>query len=158
MQLGLLTAPFEDTPLIDVARWAAANGYSQLEVASWPSASGDRRRYAGTAHLPIEDMTTDRAQQITGELAEVGVSISGEGTGISCNFTGTRVSDGVPAMVEFTLLQRGEATLVFRDTIPTAVAVDSTAREQLVAMECEAATSFGVAVDQCALIPAPADG
>ncbi|NLE98846.1 MAG: sugar phosphate isomerase/epimerase, partial [Propionibacterium sp.] len=77
MQLGLLTAPFEDTPLIDVARWAAANGYSQLEVASWPSTSGDRRRYAGTAHLPIEDMTTDRAQQITGELAEVGVSISG---------------------------------------------------------------------------------
>lgn len=77
MQLGLLTAPFEDTPLIDVARWAVANGYTQLEVASWPSASGDRRRYAGTAHLPIEDMTRDRAQQITGELAEAGVTISG---------------------------------------------------------------------------------
>lgn len=106
------------------------------------------------------DLVAEHRSLYTGvaEGLPVGVSISGEGTGISCNFTGTRVSDGVPAMVEFTLLQRGEATLVFRDTIPTAVAVDSTAREQLVAMECEAATSFGVAVDQCALIPAPADG
>ena len=106
------------------------------------------------------DLVADHRRLYTGvaEGLPVGVAVSGEGEGISCNFTGTRVSDGVPAMVEFTLLQRGEATLVFRDTIPTAVPVASTAREQLVAMECEAATSFGVAVDQCALIPAPADG
>lgn len=79
MKLGLLTSPFEDTPLIDVARWAASVGYEQLEVASWPRSGAEARRYAGTSHLPVEDMTADMAQQIVGELDEAGVSISALG-------------------------------------------------------------------------------
>lgn len=79
MKLGLLTAPFEDSSLLEVAQWAASVGYEQLEVASWPAAGAEARRYAGTAHLPIEDMTADRGQQIVGELAEVGISISALG-------------------------------------------------------------------------------
>ena len=86
------------------------------------------------------------------------VAISGEGSGVSCNFTGTRISDSVPASVEFTLLQRGGITLVFRDTIPASVPEDSPALAQLVEMECGAAAGFGVTVDQCALIPGQADG
>lgn len=62
---------------MEVARWASDNGYTQLEVASWPEQSGDRRRYAGTAHLPIESLTKDRADDIVGELADVGITISG---------------------------------------------------------------------------------
>lgn len=77
MKLGLLTAPFEDQSLMDVARWSASVGYEQLEVASWPSAGAETRRYAGTAHLPIEDLTQARASEIVDELAAVGISISG---------------------------------------------------------------------------------
>lgn len=79
MKLGLLTSPFEDTPLINVARWAASAGYEQLEVACWPRAGAEARRYAGTSHLPIEDMTEGRAQEIVGELGELGISISALG-------------------------------------------------------------------------------
>ncbi|HEY4728518.1 MAG TPA: sugar phosphate isomerase/epimerase, partial [Actinomycetes bacterium] len=40
MKLGLLTAAFPDTPLTEVADWAAANGFSALEVACWPRGEG----------------------------------------------------------------------------------------------------------------------
>ena len=42
MQLGLLTAPFEDTPLMEVADWAGANGFSAFEVACWPASGGEK--------------------------------------------------------------------------------------------------------------------
>lgn len=79
MKLGLLTAPFKDVSLLEVARWAASVGYQQLEVASWPATGASGRRYAGTAHLPIEEMTADRGEQIVGELDELGISISALG-------------------------------------------------------------------------------
>ena len=79
MQLGLLTAPFEDTPLADVAAWAGSNGFSTLEVACWPSSGGERRRYAGTSHIDVDGLTQTQGQAITGALAEHGVSISGLG-------------------------------------------------------------------------------
>ena len=49
MRLGLLTAPFPDTPLDEVADWAAANGFEVLEIACWPRTTGPTRRYAGTS-------------------------------------------------------------------------------------------------------------
>lgn len=79
MKLGLLTAPFEETPLVEVARWAAGNGYEQLEVAAWPALGAERRRYAGTSHLPIEDLSQARASEIVSELAELGITISALG-------------------------------------------------------------------------------
>lgn len=117
-----------------------------------------------TVNGPLEDACLDLIsdhRQLYTNVAEglpVSVPISGEGEGVSCNFTGTRTSDGVASGVEFTLLQRGTTTLVFRDTIPTAVPADAPARAQLVAMECEAAQGFGVLVDQCSLTPARGDG
>ena len=45
MRLGLLTAPFPETPLMDVADWTAANGFESLEIACWPR---DRRRPGAT--------------------------------------------------------------------------------------------------------------
>ena len=33
MKLGFLTAPFPETPLLDVADWAAAEGFEVLEIA-----------------------------------------------------------------------------------------------------------------------------
>ena len=79
MKLGILTAPFPDLPLQQVADWASGAGFAALEIACWPSAGGEKRRYAGTSHLPIEDMTPARASEIVGQLAGKGLSISGLG-------------------------------------------------------------------------------
>jgi sugar phosphate isomerase/epimerase len=79
MKLGLLTAPFPDTPLMDVADWAAGAGFGALEIACWPRAGGERRRYAGTSHIDVEGMTSGQGQQITGALAGKGIAISGLG-------------------------------------------------------------------------------
>jgi sugar phosphate isomerase/epimerase len=79
MQLGILTAPFADTPLDQVADWAAGSGFKALEIACWPQAGAEKRRYAGTAHLPIEDMTAARASEIMGMLSSKGLTVSGLG-------------------------------------------------------------------------------
>jgi sugar phosphate isomerase/epimerase len=79
MKLGILTAPFPDTPLAEVANWAAGAGFSALEIACWPSAGTEKRRYAGTAHLPIETMTATQASEIMGMVADRGLTVSGLG-------------------------------------------------------------------------------
>ena len=79
MQLGILTAPFADTALEQVADYAASAGFEALEIACWPQAGGEKRRYAGTAHLPIEDMTAARGSEITGMLRAKGLAVSGLG-------------------------------------------------------------------------------
>ena len=53
MKLGLLTAPFPRRSLKQVAEWAASEGFEMLEVACWPAAGGERRRYAGTSHIDV---------------------------------------------------------------------------------------------------------
>ena len=40
MKLGFLTAPFPETPLMEVADWAADAGFEVLEIACWPQATG----------------------------------------------------------------------------------------------------------------------
>jgi sugar phosphate isomerase/epimerase len=79
MKLGLLTAAFPDTPLIDVADWAGANGFSMLEVACWPRADGQTRRYAGVSHIDCAALTDDSAEELVGELAQRGIEISALG-------------------------------------------------------------------------------
>jgi len=79
MKLGFLTAPFAETPLMDVADWAAASGFEVLEIACWPAAKGTARRYAGTAHIDVANLSDGRATEIAEELAGKGVAISGLG-------------------------------------------------------------------------------
>jgi len=79
MKLGLLTAPFEDTDLMDVADWTAANGMSALEVACWPASGAEKRRYAGTSHINVEGLTRTQGSEIIGALADKGISISALG-------------------------------------------------------------------------------
>jgi sugar phosphate isomerase/epimerase len=79
MKLGVLTAPFADTPLEGVADWSASAGFEALEIACWPTAGGEKRRYAGTSHVAVEDMTLSRGSEITGMLAARGLSVSGLG-------------------------------------------------------------------------------
>ena len=53
VKLGLLTAPFPDTPLMEVADWACSAGFEALEIACWPKSTGPTRRYAGTTHIDV---------------------------------------------------------------------------------------------------------
>jgi sugar phosphate isomerase/epimerase len=55
MRLGLMTAAFPDLSLEQVAEWSAGNGYEMLEVACWPAAGGEQRRYAGVTHIDVDD-------------------------------------------------------------------------------------------------------
>ncbi len=79
MKLGLLTAPFPQTPLEEVADWAAANGFETLEVCCWPPDEGAARRYAGICHVNVDGLSEAQAQEIVADLAERGVGISGLG-------------------------------------------------------------------------------
>jgi sugar phosphate isomerase/epimerase len=79
MKLGLLTAPFPQTSLMEVADWAAAHDFEMLEVCAWPKQSGSARRYAGTCHVDVDDLSLARAKEVVDELAAKGVAISGLG-------------------------------------------------------------------------------
>ena len=79
MKLGFLTAPFQDTPLGEVAEWAGANGFESLEIACWPPSRGSSRRYAGTSHIDVTDLSEARASEIVDEVASHGLTISGLG-------------------------------------------------------------------------------
>jgi len=79
MKLGFLTAPFPDTPLEHVAEWAGANGFESLEIACWPPSTGATRRYAGTSHIDVTDLSASRAGEIVEMVASHGLTISGLG-------------------------------------------------------------------------------
>ncbi len=78
MKLGLLTAPFPDTPLGEVADWARSAGFEALEIACWPKTSGASRRYAGTSHIDV-DVSAAEAKDIADELGGKGLTVSGLG-------------------------------------------------------------------------------
>ena len=79
MKLGFLTAPFPDTPLSEVAAWAGANAFESLEIACWPPSKGATRRYAGTSHIDVTDLSEARAREIVDEVGSHGLTISGLG-------------------------------------------------------------------------------
>jgi sugar phosphate isomerase/epimerase len=79
MRLGFLTAPFPETPLSEVAAWAGANEFESLEIACWPRSTGTARRYAGTSHIDVADLSETRATEIVDELASHALAISGLG-------------------------------------------------------------------------------
>jgi sugar phosphate isomerase/epimerase len=79
MKLGLLTAPFPDLTLAQVADWSAASGFQTLEIACWPASGGEARRYAGTCHLDVERLSEAEANRVKSMLAGKGLTISGLG-------------------------------------------------------------------------------
>lgn len=79
MQLGILTAPFSETPLAEVADWASSVGFSTLEIACWPASGGEARRYAGTSHVNVDGLTQSQASDIVADLNARKVGISGLG-------------------------------------------------------------------------------
>ncbi len=79
MKLGFLTAPFPDTPLMEVADWAAEADFETLEIACWPQDQGADRRYGGTSHIDVTNLSDSHARDISGELAAKGLCVSGLG-------------------------------------------------------------------------------
>ena len=73
MKLGLMTAAFPRMSLEQVAAWSAENGFEMIEVACWPSAGGERRRYAGVCHIDVESLDVDH---VHGVLERYGLEIS----------------------------------------------------------------------------------
>lgn len=79
MKLGLLTAPFPETPLTDVVDWAGANGFESIEIACWPKTTGPTRRYAGTSHIDVANLPADQAMDLRMDIEARGLHISGLG-------------------------------------------------------------------------------
>ena len=79
MRLGLLTAPFPETPLADVVAWTAANGFESIEIACWPRTTGPTRRYAGTSHIDVANLSADEGRDLAAEIRASGLHISGLG-------------------------------------------------------------------------------
>jgi sugar phosphate isomerase/epimerase len=79
MKLGILTAPFPDTPLADVANWASGAGFQALEIACWPRSSGPTRRYAGTSHIDVANISPSEGKELMTSLAEKGLVVSALG-------------------------------------------------------------------------------
>jgi len=79
MKLGLLTAPFPETPLDEVVDWTVDNGFTTIEIACWPASSGDTRRYAGTSHIDVDGISDARAGEIADSVTGRGLEISGLG-------------------------------------------------------------------------------
>ena len=79
MKLGILTAPFADTPLSAVADWANAVGFEALEIACWPRSPGPTRRYAGTSHIDVANLSPSEGTEIPAALWAKSISISALG-------------------------------------------------------------------------------
>lgn len=71
MRLGLLTDCFLRWPLERVVGWAAANGYTDLEVAAWPAGVEDH-----ATHIDVETFDEVAAGRLTEAVRMAGVGIA----------------------------------------------------------------------------------
>jgi sugar phosphate isomerase/epimerase len=74
VKLGFLTAAFPQLSLEEVAAWAAGEGFQTLEVACWPAAGAERRRYAGVTHIDVDSFDPGEVRDV---LDRHGLEISG---------------------------------------------------------------------------------
>ena len=78
MKLGFVSAILADQSLDQVLDFAAAEGFSCIELMCWPVGKAERR-YAGVTHVDVTDITQDQADEIKVKVSERGLSISGLG-------------------------------------------------------------------------------
>ncbi|HEX8940742.1 MAG TPA: sugar phosphate isomerase/epimerase [Candidatus Limnocylindrales bacterium] len=76
MKLGIMTAAFPTLALDEVAAWAHAEGFQTIEVACWPAAGSERRRYAGTAHIDVDALDAAAVSRVCDVLAANELTIS----------------------------------------------------------------------------------
>jgi sugar phosphate isomerase/epimerase len=78
MKLGFVSAILPDLPLAEVLQFAAAEGFSCVELMCWPKGKAERR-YAGVTHIDVDGLGAAEAAQVQELLASTSVSISGLG-------------------------------------------------------------------------------
>lgn len=78
MKLGFVTAILPELSLEEILEFAAAEGFSCVEVMCWPVGKADRR-YAGVTHIDVAALDKARAAEINQLCEKYGVEISGLG-------------------------------------------------------------------------------
>jgi len=78
MNLGFVSAILPELPLHEVLAFAAAQGFSTVEVMSWPVGRAERR-FAGVTHVDAAKFTKAHAEDVFALTRQYGVSISALG-------------------------------------------------------------------------------
>jgi sugar phosphate isomerase/epimerase len=78
MKLGFVSAILPELPLQEVLAFAAAEGFSTVEIMSWPVGKAERR-FAGVTHVDVTDFTKAQAEDVLALTRQHGVSISALG-------------------------------------------------------------------------------
>ncbi len=78
MKLGFVSAILPEWSLEEVLEFAAAEGFSCVEVMCWPPGKAERR-YAGITHIDVTSLNKTRAAEINQLCEKYGVEISGLG-------------------------------------------------------------------------------
>lgn len=78
MKLGFVSAILAELSLDEVLAFAAAQGFSCVEIMSWPVGKAERK-YAGVTHVDVTDFTTARADDVNALCAKHGVGITALG-------------------------------------------------------------------------------
>jgi len=78
MKLGFFTAILPDLSFKKVLEFAAANHFSCLEVACWPSGKAERK-FAGVTHIEVAGLSKAQAHDIRDLCSSYGVNISALG-------------------------------------------------------------------------------
>jgi len=78
VKLGFFTAILPDLTIDEVLDFAAANNFSCLEAACWPSGKAERK-FAGVTHIDVSDLTQTKADELNVKCATRNVSLSALG-------------------------------------------------------------------------------
>jgi len=78
MQLGFVSAILPELSLKDVLAFAAAEGFSTVELMCWPVGKAERK-FAGVTHVDVTDLGKAEAEEVLALSQTHGVAISGLG-------------------------------------------------------------------------------
>lgn len=78
MKLGFVPAILPELSFTDVLKFAAREGFSTVETLCWPPGGGDRK-YAGVMNIDVANLTRAKADDVTAQCREIGVSMSALG-------------------------------------------------------------------------------
>src|SRR5579859_6046723 len=78
MKLGFFTAILPELSFNELLEFAAQNSFSCLEVACWPAGKAERK-FAGVTHIDVTQLGQSQADDLNGQCASHGVTISALG-------------------------------------------------------------------------------
>jgi sugar phosphate isomerase/epimerase len=78
MKLGFMSACFPELSLEELVEWASGEGFGMLELAVWPQGQKERR-YAGTSHIDVANLDSEKASEIKALFEQHKMQISSLG-------------------------------------------------------------------------------